>query len=166
MNAEVTLIDVEALEYLPAKTLLKLVEQAQKVKKWSALFQLTVKAHPELFRRLEELDIEIRFCLSSGDINMSFTGDGERLKQVWMELRRNGFKPNAHPKKGETTFYTHWPKDGFSQFWMEFSSNVCRRVQIGTKLVETPIYETQCGDLPEIDAPATAVVEVDDDIPF
>ena len=48
---------------------------------------------------------------------------------------------------------------------------LCRRVQVGTKMVEQPIYETQCGELPELDADAPkanlAVVEGGfDDIPF
>lgn len=168
MNAQVSVIEPEALEYLPAKTLLRLVEQSQKVKKHTALFQTTLRAHPELFRILEELDIEVAFCLRSGDIDLSFTGDGQRLIAVWKELRLAGWKPNAHPKKGDTSFHTHWPKEGFATFWMSFSSSVCRRVQVGTKMVEQPIYETQCAELPLIEAetPATAVVEVDSEIPF
>lgn len=27
-----------------------------------------------------------------------------------------------------------------------------RRVQVGTKMVEQPVWETQCGDLPELPA--------------
>jgi hypothetical protein len=169
-NGHVSILDAEELEYLPAKTLLRLVEQAQKAKKHAALFQLTVKAYPDLFRRLEELDIEPDFCVRSGDINLNFSGDGLKLAEVWKVLRRAGYKTELHPKKGESTFYTYWKQEGFATFWMNFSSSVCRRVQVGTKMVETPIYETQCGELPDmIEAPGTAVVtaeEMSNDIPF
>lgn len=164
-------IDIDVLEYLPAKTMLKLVEQSQKVKKYSALFQTTVKQQPALFRRLEELDIDLEFSFREGDINLSFTGDGARLGEVWAELRRSGYAPNCRPKKGDATFYTHWLKEGMATFWMSFSSSVCRRVQVGTQMVEQPIYETQCGKLPELDLetpkPTLTVIEGGaDDIPF
>lgn len=164
-------IDIDELEYLPAKTMLKLVEQSQKVRKYAALFQLTVKQQPALFRRLEEMDIDVDFCLRSGDVNMSFTGDGARLGEVWAELRKSGYTPNCGPKKGESTFYTHWLKDGMATFWMNFASSVCRRVQIGTQTVEQPIYETQCGELPELEAetPKVSLTLIEggfDDIPF
>jgi hypothetical protein len=33
---------------------------------------------------------------------------------------------------------------------MSFSSTACRRVQVGVQMVEQPIYEVQCGELPEL----------------
>ena len=168
MNNEVSIIEPETLEYLPAKTLLRLVEQAQKAKKFGALFQLTVKSFPGLFRRLEELDIDATFSLSDGDVNVAFTGDGPKLTEVWKALRAAGYQPNNRPKKGESTFYSHWFQEGYSTVWMNFSSSVCRRVQVGTKMVEQPIYEVQCGELPEIEVndKPVVVVEDTDDIPF
>jgi len=162
------------LEHLPAKTMLKLVEQAQKHKRHSEVFQRTVKSRPALFRRLEELDIDIRFSIEDGDINMNFTGDGEKFGAVWAELRRAGWMPNNRPEKDtkKSEFYTHWnhEDEGLARFWMHFTSAVCKRVQIGTKTVEQPIYEVQCASLPDLleDAGSNvvAVVEGADDIPF
>lgn len=168
MNAEVTIIEPETLEYLPAKTLLKLVEQAQKAKRWQVQFQITVNSFPALFRRLEELDIDPKFSLVDGDIDLSFAGDGPKLSEVWKALRAAGYQPNNRPEKGKSSFYTHWHHEGYSTVWMNFSSTVCRRVQVGTKTVEQPIYEVQCGELPEIeseDKPVT-VAEDDDELPF
>jgi hypothetical protein len=165
MNTQVDVIAPEVLEYLPAKTLLKLVEQAQKVKRWTTEFQLTVRSFPALFRRLEELDIDPIFSLANGDINLAFTGDGIKLSEVWKALRTAGYQPNSRPEKGNSTFYTGWCQQGYSRIWMSFSSAVCRRVKVGTKMVEQDIYEVQCGELPEIEADTTAVA-VDDDIPF
>jgi len=159
-------IEPETLDYLPDKTLLRLMEQSQKAKQLHAAFHLTVKSFPALFRRLEELDIEPSFSLSDGDVNVYFTGDGHKLAEVWKALRQAGYETTARPKKGDSTFYAHWNLEGYSTIWMNFSSSVCRRVQVGTQMVEQPIYEVQCGELPELDAPKTAVVEASDDIPF
>ena len=172
MNAQVTVIEPETLEYMPAKTLLRVVEASQNAKKWTALFQTTVNGHIALFRWLEEQDLEVRFSLSDGDINLAFTGDGQRLGQVWGELRRNGYTPSSHPTKGSSQFYTHWLKDGCSTIWMNFSSTMCRRVQVGTQMVEQPIYEVQCGEMPEMleevsPPPALTVIDGgDNDFPF
>lgn len=173
MNAQVTVIEPEQLEYVPAKTLLRVVEATQNAKKWTTLFQSTVNSHPGLFRWLEEQDLDVRFSLQDGEMNLAFTGDGPRLGKVWGELRRNGYVPVAHPKKGEPLFYTRWLKEGCATFWMNFSSSVCRRVQVGTQTVEQPIYEVQCGEIPEMieegsTPPTLTVIEGDrdDDIPF
>lgn len=172
MNIEVIDVEVEVLDYLPAKTMLKLVEHSQKVSKSLKDFKRTVKELGTLFRSLEELDIDLQFNPDGEYIALMFTGDGERLKRVWGELRRNGYKTTSHPAKGDTTFYAFWEREGYARLFMNFSSSMCKRVQVGTKMVEQPIYETQCGELPELDveAPATNLTVVeggfDDDIPF
>lgn len=164
MNA--VAIDVDMLDTMPAKSMLQLVERTQAAKKYAAMFHQTLTTHTGLFRRLEELDIDIRFDLRDGDIAVSFTGDGERLKEVWAEFRRNGFEPSSRPEKGATGHLCFWSKPDFAKFFMSFSSSMCRRVQVGTKMVEQPVYETVCGELPEIEAPEQSLAVVDSDIPF
>lgn len=165
-------IDIETLEYLPAKTLLKLVELSQKVAKNMRLFQATINTLGPLFRELEQLDIDVRFVIEEGYIGVEFTGDGPRLGQVWGLLRRHGYKTHSRPKKGDTQFYSFWEREGHVRIFLNFTSSLCRRVQVGTKTVEQPIYETICGDLsalPEVEEKpkaAEAVVVFDDDIPF
>lgn len=168
MNSEVTIIEPETLEYLPAKTLLRLVEKSQQTAKNAKAFRQTVTALPSLFRALEEMDIEPRFDLDNEYITLQFTGDGNKLKEVWGLLRRHDYNVTARPEKGETQFCAFWNREGSTQFFMYFTSSVCRRVQVGTKMVEQPIYETQCGELPEIaaDDKAVVVMEEADGIPF
>lgn len=167
MSAVPSIIEAETLEYLPAKTLLRLIERQQKAAKNFKEFKLAVGTFPELFRGFEDMDIEPGFSMDGDYINLSFTGDGPKLAAVWKLLRHHGFKNSCHPKKGDTTFYAFWEQEGHAKFFMSFTSSVCRRVQVGTKMVETPIYETHCGEMPtEIEAPNNAVVEVDDEIPF
>lgn len=171
VSAQIAILDPEQIEYIPAKTLLRLMETHQKVQKSFKLFNQTVSALPVLFRGLEEMELEPSFNLGEDYISLSFTGDGPKLTAVWKLLRQCGYNSNDRPKKGDTTFYSFWSgPEGVAKIFLNFSSTVCRRVQVGTKMVETPIYETQCGELPEIEPPATAVVttsgDFDDDIPF
>jgi hypothetical protein len=168
VNAQVTIIEPETLEYLPAKTLLRLVEQSQKTAKNAKAFRLAVSTFPDLFRTFEELDLTVAFNLDNEYMNLSFAGDGEKLKTVWGHMRRAGFNTRQRPAKGDTTFNAFWSQEGYADIFMMFSSTMCRRVKIGTKMVEQVIYETQCGELPEIEAPSTevAVVEYANDIPF
>jgi hypothetical protein len=168
MNTEVTIIEPEQLEYQPAKTLLRLVEKSQQTVKNAKIFKQTIVAFPALFREFEESDIDVQFGLENDWIAIRFTGDGDKLKDVWGLLRRNGFNTNNRPKKGDTEFYSFWTHDGHAQLFMCFTSSLCKRVKVGTKMVEQDIFETQCGDLPEIEADSTeiTVAEVADDIPF
>lgn len=169
MNSEVSIIEPDTLEYLPAKTLLRLVEQSQKTAKNAKAFRLAVGTFPELFRTFEELDLTVSFNLDNEYMGLSFAGDGEKLKTVWGHMRRAGFNTSQRPAKGDTTFNSFWSQEGFADIFMMFSSTLCKRVKIGTKMVEQPIYETQCGDLPEIeseDKPVAVVEEYANDIPF
>jgi hypothetical protein len=169
VNAQVTIIEPETLEFLPAKTLLNLVEKHQKAGKRFKEFKHAIGALPDLFRGFEELDIDVGFGLDNDYISLSFAGDGPKLAAVWKLLRRYGYNTGSRPKKGDTTFYAFWEQSGYAQLFMNFSSTMCRRVQVGTKMVEQPVYETQCGEMPadlEIEAPKNAVTEVDNDLPF
>jgi hypothetical protein len=137
----------------PTQALLKLIEAKQQAQKRIAKWRFTINSHPGLFRRLQELEIEPRLNLSDGQIEITFTGDGPKLSQVWGELRRQGFKNDSFPRKGMAQFATYFraPDQRESMIWLYFSSTVCRQVQVGTRMVEQPIYETQCGELPALD---------------
>lgn len=168
MNAEITIIEAERVEYLPAKTLLRLGQRAQEASKHLAGFKKTVGQKPELFRALEELDIEPGFSLDNDYVNISFAGDGKKLGEVWGLFRRHGYSTGGRPKKGDTTFYAFWTCEGHAKLFMMFSSTLCKRVQTGTEMKEVPVYETQCGelDLTALPADAKEVATVTDDVSF
>jgi hypothetical protein len=167
MNEQALSIDVEMLEKLPAKTLLTFLEYSRKTKANIVQLQQAIIAFAPLFRRLEDLDIDVSFNLQDAYISLTFTGDGARLRDVWVELRRNGWKPDTHPKKGDTSFYAYWRGEGLVTFFMNFSGALCRRVVVGTKMVEQPIYETICGDALAIaEESATPQIVASNDIPF
>lgn len=167
MNSQLVELEPETLEYLPAQTLLRLVQSTQRANKNLKGFRHTVREHSDLFRQLEGLEIEPGFYADNEYITLSFTGDGEKLKTVWGLLRRAGFSTSIRPKKGDTAFNAFWHQEGLMDLFMCFSSNLCKRVKVGTKMVEQDVFETQCGEMPEVEAeaPSADVVEVDD-VPF
>jgi hypothetical protein len=160
------MLALEELQYLPAKTLLRLVERQQAIAKAYKEFQQTVKTASALFRQLEELDIDVSFDISTEYISLGFTGDGRRFATVWGLLRRNGYNTTLRPVKGESTFCSFWERADCSKIFMNFSSTVCRRVKVGTKTVVQDVYEVQCGEPSALEAGKQQIAEHDDDIPF
>jgi len=85
--------------------------------------------------------------MSDSDLNCRFTGDKQKFLRVVRVQFRHGMRPDLSSlKKGATEGY--WSAHvGELRVWTSFSSTQCRRVQIGTKLEEVPIYETRCDSL-------------------
>ena len=164
---DISIIEPETLEYLPAKTLLRLVERSQVTAKNAKSFQQAIKAFPELFRRFEELDLDVSFNFDNEYMFLTFAGGGDKLKAAWAALRRAGYNTESRPEKGDTAFNAFWRKEGYAAIFMMFSSTLCRRVKVGTKMVEQDVFETQCGELPEIETETSpSAITVADDIPF
>lgn len=153
-------IDVDMLASLPVKTLLRHEEKRRATAKNLAAAFATIQRHSSLFGALEALDIDVTFAPEheSMPIDLRFAGDGDRLGEVWGLLRAAGYAVNKRPEKGDTQFSGYWRKDGEAGIYMYFTSTLCKRVQVGTRLVEQPVYETQCGTLPELPTGATDVV--------
>lgn len=153
-------IDVDYLAAAPLKTIMRFAEQKKTWTKNSEKLQAWLREFQGLVVELENLDIEPKFDLSYGTADIAFAGDGDKLGAVWAILRRHGYVPTDRPQKGATSFNCFWENGDRPRVWMQFTSTMCRRIQTGTKMVETPIYEVVCGDLPELGAPtASEVVE-------
>lgn len=161
-----TIIEAEKVEYLPAKTLLRLGEKAQAANANLKAFKQVVGQKPELFRALEEMDIEPGFFLDNDYVVVGFAGDGTKLGQVWGLFRRHGYETHSRPQKGDTEFYAFWECKGHTKLFMHFSSTLCKRVQVGTEMKEVPVYQTQCGELDLTALPASTEVALADDMPF
>lgn len=93
-------------------------------------------------------DMGAELSVDSHDINVRFTGNKATLESYWKALRNAGYEPDDHigTDKKPSYFSTKWRKDGFTPIYMAFSSNVCRTVQTGTKMVEQAVYETVCDE--------------------
>ena len=98
-----------------------------------------------LVRRFKGLEIEPTF--DGRDINLSFSGDKAKLTSVIRILRTNGFDTDAEAPKANSNYWSAYftdAEDSRTQFWISFSSTVCRMVKVGTKMVEQDVYEVQC----------------------
>jgi hypothetical protein len=99
-----------------------------------------------MFSVLEALDVSVDADLYNGAIDIRFSGDGARLRSVWRILRLNGWKPDERPEnKAQAYFSTFFRKEGSAvSLFLQFSSTVCKMVQVRTETKEVPVYETVC----------------------
>jgi len=79
-------------------------------------------------------------------VDLNIAGDKHVLKAVFSVFRKLKYEPSTRPKeKPESSFTCFWSRDGQElRFYLCFTSSKCSRVQIGTKMIEQPIYETVC----------------------
>ncbi len=142
---EIEVIDENCVDLQLQEEQLKL---AKKKAKWNSIrprFAGIVNA-------LHKLGVEPK--MSEYAVDICFSGDKEKLAAVMRILRTSGWKFTANrPKAGDSSWYAYFThKDCDTQIWFSFTSSVCRRVQVGTKMQEVPIYETICGDdKPEVE---------------
>ena len=86
-------------------------------------------------------------------LDLNYTGDIEVLKALFHTFRTLGYEPNARPEDPNApTFCTHFrnPNHPEIRWWLNFSSTMCKRVKVGTEMVERDVYEIKCvKDIPE-----------------
>jgi hypothetical protein len=85
-------------------------------------------------------------------INVRIAGDKECFVKCWKLWRSIGVRLSP-PGPGATEVYEHVNALGVHA-WFHFTSTVCKRVQVGTEMVERAIYETHCGEpleLPKVE---------------
>lgn len=110
--------------------------------------------------------------LASGTIYVSMTGDKQKLIQAFRIFRTAGMEfAGDRPKRGDSSWCAAFKHASQSVYvYFQFSSSVCRRVKIGTKMVEQDVFETQCGDITVDSPPVLTIVpaapQLDDEIPF
>lgn len=115
------------------------------------------------------LALGIEATYSYGSLTVSFAGDKQKFYKVFRLLRLAGFTFDAErPKLGATSwnaFWDHSSRAEGTRVYFNFSSSICRRVKVGTKMVEQDVYETVCADLEVLpapdEAPAPAAIEQD-----
>lgn len=101
-------------------------------------------------------------------IHLTGCGDKDKFLKLIRIHRKHGHKPSI-PSKGATEAMWFVNVTPELEIFVRFASTVCKRVQVGTKMEEVPIYETQCdeivGDEVEL-LPAPAPAQLDDTVPF
>jgi hypothetical protein len=83
--------------------------------------------------------------VDSTSYNISISGPRADLDVMFGILRRHGLQPNGRPEEKTQYYSTFWKFDDTSEFlFVTFASTSCRRVQVGTKMEEIPVYDTVC----------------------
>lgn len=143
--------DVNFLAGAPVRALLALENKRREAQAFLAETARALHEAAPFFLALESLDVDVRFSADSRSIDVCFAGDGAKLGEVWTLMRRAGWgTPSSRPQKGAIEYCAFWHHATLPRIWLSFSSTTCRRVQVGARLVEQPIYETHCSDLPEL----------------
>lgn len=161
MSAQLETLMDDPIEIALAESALHLAKARQKWNSIKGFYRPIVNA-------LVRLGIEPRL---SNQVDVSFAGDAQKLASVVRLLRTSGFTTSAErPKPGDTQWlatYTH--PDCEVTTWLYFTSSVCRRVKVGTRMVEQDIFETRCGDISAVPDALPAPEEVPaliDEVPF
>lgn len=101
------------------------------------------------------------------------TGDKHKLAAAVRILRTAGFKTDTNPPgANDTTWYGSYyrPSDElWTSAYLIFTSSVCRRVKVGTRVVPErteDVYETVCGEVDGNLEPVAQEATADDSIPF
>lgn len=91
--------------------------------------------------------LNCNFSADSIDLNIHLYGGKRELGRAFQILRRGNFMPESRPTDEKAQeFCSRFKRDDGASVYLFFSSTVCRRIQIGTRTVEEPIYEIQCDD--------------------
>jgi hypothetical protein len=149
----------DPIEILLAESALEL---AKRRSRWNSIKDF----YRPIVNALHRLGIEPGL---STDVDVSFSGDAHKLATVVRILRTSGFTTeSARPKDGDTTWYARYTHpECATSVWLYFTSSVCKRVKVGTKMVEQDVYEVQCGDgnlaeaFPAVEQVNTVMVEQD-----
>ena len=110
----------------------------------STLFDSVVRSIPS--------DSIVSVTPTLGSFDLHIAGDRHTLTAGIRALRTHGFTREGEPPQPKqpsfSGFYYH---PGGAIIWFSFTSRACRRVKVGTKMVEQDIYETVCDEtiLPE-----------------
>jgi len=96
---------------------------------------------------LDDAGLEKQITIFPGHYFMVYlTGSPEDLGKLWGVLRKFGYEPDEHvPAEKQPEFVTYFRKDD-KTIRMCFTSTVCKRVQVGTKMEEVPVYEVKCDE--------------------
>jgi len=99
-----------------------------------------------ILKALTNAGINIQYLWADTDTyNMNITGSRADLDIMFGLLRRAGLMPTLRPVENNPTYSTAWySEDRSFRVWIFFASTSCKRVQVGTKTEEVPVYETVC----------------------
>jgi hypothetical protein len=130
---------------------MNVIQQANKdarinARRTNAVIKRDGKRAAAICKALQKAGVNISYVnIDSCTYNLNIAGSRADLDVMFGILRRAGLAPDSRPGEKESSFCTYWRAEDF-RLWIFFTSTSCKRVQVGTELKETPIYETVCED--------------------
>jgi len=107
-------------------------------------------SYEDLISKLEEAGYEVQLTRTGLDI--TGCGGKKKLEAAFKLLRRAGWEPTFRPTDKTTYYSSFFYNEAVEKYrvYLSYSSDVCRRVQVGTRFEEVPIYEIQCSESMEL----------------
>jgi hypothetical protein len=104
------------------------------------------KAIMGIVNKLQTLGINVpHISIDGTSFNINITGSKDDLGMVFGLMRREGYEPSTRPADKQESYVAFWNNEKTkSRIWIYFTSTTCKRVQVGTKMQEVPVYETVC----------------------
>ncbi len=118
-------------------------------REWKQQRELFKEYEADIREIVNEIDLSkassARMSCDTEDVNFYVSGNTEVLKEVFRTFRKLRYEPSSRPEaKPQTNFSCYFHQDGKPTFYLSFSSTLCKRVKVGTKMQEVDIYETVC----------------------
>jgi hypothetical protein len=131
---------------------MKIIQQANKygrdrARQINQIIKRDSKRVATICKALQKAGVNVtNVSVDSTSYNISITGPRADLDVMFGILRRFGLQPKNRPEEKTQYYSTFWKFDELmSEFlFVTFSSTSCRRVQVGTKMEEVPVYDTVC----------------------
>jgi hypothetical protein len=125
-----------------------MLERVAKAREEVAKIRRFKYAYDEVIANIrEELSDEefagVTFSIAGSGFDISCFGNKDFLVRMMRAIRKAQFEPGIRPEENATS-YCSWFNRGGAQLWFTFHSNQCKRVQVGTEMVERPVYEVRC----------------------
>ena len=105
-----------------------------------------------VLEKLDALGAE-PYVMSDSHIAVSLTGDIDTLTSAIRAMRTGGYASASKPERKSPTFHAFYRHpEAKLEIFFQFSSSVCKRVQVGTETKTVPVYEIHCGESTEFAA--------------
>jgi hypothetical protein len=131
---------------------MKIIQQANKAARENArsingVIKRDAKRVTEIIKSLQRAGVKpYNVTVDYSSYNVWITGTRADLDIMFGVLRRAGLRPSRRPEEKNTYYATfwYWDESESGYVFVTFSSTSCKRVQVGTKMEEVPVYETVC----------------------
>jgi hypothetical protein len=125
----------------------ELIDMDERVRNTASFYHRNKGEIELLARGFKKAGIEVtRGALARDHVDVCIAGDRHTLNGVFSVFRKLGYEPSSRPdpepKPDFCCWWHHCDKE--IKFWLNFTSNKCTRVEVGTEMVERKIYEVVC----------------------